>query len=112
VAHSDKPLMFFFETHSNSRKGQAILASEPTKASLVVGFDEQAPRTLQLDGQIRQIKPEEKEFFNKVYLGKFPEKNEKAKGDDIIFLIFTPTWWRWTDWTNKTTGKIIINSEN
>ncbi len=108
-AHSEDPLMFYFETHSGSRKAEALRNGAKVRASLVVGFDESKPKTLQLDGEARLITEVEKKMFNDVYLGKFPEKTEKSSGSDIVFFIFKPTWWRFTDW-HTPQGKLIITS--
>lgn len=108
--HTEDPLVFYFETCRDYRKAQPILAKESVRASFVIGNDEANPKTLQLDGVIELLKPKEKEIFDTIYLGKFPEKIEKSKNPDYIFFKFTPTWWRFTDWTLPE-GKKIWNSD-
>lgn len=104
-AHSEEPLQFFFETSKYSRKCEPILSGNDIRASLVIGFTE-GDRTLQLDGTIKMLS-EDDEIFESVYWGKFPDK--KGKYQEVAFLSFTPSWWRFTDWTSPE-GKIIICS--
>ncbi len=110
-AHTDNPLMFFFETQREYRKAEAILGRESTRASFVIGADESTMKTIQLDGEVRLIKENEKELFNTLYFEKFPKKKEKSSDPKFIFFTFIPKWWRFTDWT-KPEGKLIITSED
>jgi uncharacterized protein YhbP (UPF0306 family) len=109
-ANTENPLQFFFKTHKGYRKCEPLYGKEITRASFVIGSDESNMKTFQADGEVRLIKEEEKELFNDVYLGKFPEKKEKPKGPDDVFFTFIPKWWRFTDWT-KPEGKLILTSE-
>ncbi len=109
-AHAEDPLVFYFETCRDYRKAEPLLARERTRASFVVGCDEGNMKTLQLDGTVALLKPEEKTLFDAVYLGKFPEKKEKSQDPKYIFFKFTPTWWRFTDWTTAQ-RKMILTSE-
>lgn len=110
-AFSENPEIFYFETCREYRKSEPLLAQEQTKASLVIGCDENTKKTLQLDGFARIITEQEKEVFSKVYLEKFPGKQEKLSDPKFIFFVFIPKWWRFTDWQNKD-GKIVITSED
>ncbi len=107
-AHTEDPLVFYFETYREYRKAEALLGREKTRASFVVGCDEVTTRTLQLDGVVQVIKEEDKEYFDSIYLDKFPNKKEKSKDPKFVRFKFTPTWWRFTDW--RAEGKIILNS--
>ena len=109
-AHSENPFVLFFETYREYRKAQALLGREKSRASFVVGSDESNMKTLQLDGVVEILKSEEKSSFDDVYLGKFPEKSEKAKDPKFICFKFIPRWWRFTDWTTPQ-GKIILLSD-
>lgn len=109
-AHTEEPLVFYFETCRDYRKAEPILKKESVRASFVVGNDENAPKTVQLDGVVELLKPEESSVFTNVYLGKFPEKAEKVDRMNLIFFKLTPTWWRFTDWTLPE-GKKIWASE-
>lgn len=100
---------FLFETCRDYRKAEPLFGREVSKASLVIGFDENNMKTLQIDGEVKIIKPEEQEHFDEVYYGKFPTKKGKYYGSPAVFFSFTPTWWRFTDWT-KPEGKFILTS--
>lgn len=110
-ALSEDPFIFFFETYRPYLKCEPLFGKDITRASVVVGFDETDMKTLQLDGEARLITNKEKQLFNKIYLGKFPEKIKKSLDPDFIYFCFTPKWWRFTDWTLMS-GKIIITSED
>ncbi len=110
-AHTDEPLVFYFETYREYRKAEPILNKEKLRGSFVVGCNENDMKTLQLDGIVELLKENEKGTFDAVYLGKFPEKIEKSKDDKFVFFKFTPTWWRFTDWT-RPEGKTIITSDD
>ena len=109
-ANTENPVVFFFETYRDYRKAEALYGREITRASFVIGSDENNMKTLQLDGTIQLLKTEEMGIFDDVYLGKFPNKKEKSKDPKFVFFKFIPTWWRFTDWT-KPEGKIILTSE-
>lgn len=108
-AHTEDPFIFFFETYPDSRKAQPILAKESVRASFVVGSNEKSTKTLQLDGTVQALKASEETFFREVYLSKFPEKGQKASGKKYLLFLFTPTWWRFTDW-KAPEGKLIFSS--
>jgi general stress protein 26 len=110
-AHNENPLIFYFETNREYRKSEALFGREKTRATFVVGVDEKIPKTMQLDGVVELLKPEEMATFTAVYLSKFPEKNKKVEDPKKVLFKFTPTWWRFTDWT-KPKGKAIITSQN
>jgi general stress protein 26 len=111
-AISEEPLMFFFKTHRSYRKCEPLFGKDITRASIVVGFDENNMKTLQLDGTARRITADmEKNLFDEVYLGKFPEKNKGGDDPDAVVFSFVPTWWRYTDWHGPN-GKLIITSED
>ncbi|MES2088335.1 MAG: pyridoxamine 5'-phosphate oxidase family protein [Patescibacteria group bacterium] len=109
-AHAENPLVFFFETNRDYRKSEPLFGKATTRASLVVGSDEAAMKTLQFDGIAELIKLEEKSLYDSVYFEKFPKKKEKANDPKCVFFKFTPTWWRFTDWTAPK-GKMILTSQ-
>ena len=116
-AHDKETLVFYFETKRDSRKVEPLLAQASVPASLVIGTSESEMKTLQLDGIIELIAPAAEAAFDRVYLGKFPEKKEKittnpeAVADEYVCLKFTPTWWRFTDW-HTSEGKKIWTSND
>lgn len=109
-AHTENPLQFFFETGIECRKSESLLKNGSTRASFVIGSDESNMKTFQADGIARIPNKNEEDFFTDTYLGKFPSKEPKVKDPEAIFIIFTPTWWRFTDWT-KPEGKTIVTSK-
>ena len=74
-----------------------------------MGSDESNLKTLQCDGIARLLREDEKELFRKIYVGKFSEKKEKLGGPGAVWFLFSPTWWRFTDWT-RPEGKMILTS--
>lgn len=92
-SHRLDPLSFIFLTSPTYRKLEPLRAGE-TPASFVIGTTEEFNKTLQMDGI---AKLEDTEDIRKLYFAKFPEKLNKHPED--IFFTFTPTWWRFTDWT-------------
>lgn len=107
-ASSDVPV-FYFETNKNYRKAEPMLKKNEVRASLVIGSSEETPKTLQVDGVIRLIHDNELAEYEKIYLGRFPEKLTKSKDPNFLRLIFIPSWWRFSDFTN---GRKIITSED
>lgn len=103
-AYTEEPFTFIFITSPESKKGEA-LKQEEFRESFVVGNDESAMKTFQLDGLVKSVDTEE---LRKIYFGRFPEKEAKFK-NDMIFT-FTPTWWRFTDY-KAPGGKLILSSE-
>ncbi len=110
-AHTAHPLIFYFETYREYRKCEALFGREKSRASFVVGCNEDSKKTLQLDGVVELIKTEEKEKYDQVYFGKFPNKKEKSIDPKFVFFKFTTTWWKFTDF-RAVGGKKILLSEN
>jgi len=101
---------FLFETYRPYRKCEALFGREKSRASLVIGFDENDRKTLQIDGEVKLLQTDtEKLLFNKIYFKKFP--NKKNNDPQFVFFSLTPKWWRYTDWDSPS-GKIIISSDD
>ena len=101
-SHKDEPLELYFSTENTSRKCQALLNGKTTRASVVVGFSEEEWITLQMDGEVQAIL--DKDQLEKIYKIHYPKhpSSEKYKNDPAtIFLKFTPSWWRYTDYNTK-----------
>jgi uncharacterized protein YhbP (UPF0306 family) len=111
-AHTEEPFVFYFETYREYRKAEALVGRAESRASFVVGADEKTTKTLQLDGVIRLITPKEKETYDRVYFGKFPKKKEKSIDPKFLFFVFTPTWWRFTDFKAEGGKKILTSTTN
>lgn len=110
-AHSDDPFIFYFETNKQYRKVEPLFKNGQTRATVVVGTSEDIMKTLQMDGVLQLLPDSEVDTFNAIYLGKFPEKTEKSKNSDFVRMVFTPHWWRFTDFTGPN-GKVILTSED
>lgn len=108
-SHQEEPLKFYFSTENTSRKCQDLLDGKEVKASMVVGFSEEEWITFQMDGVVRAILDKSVlEEIHKIHYAKHPD-SEKWKNDPAtIFLEFTPTWWRYTNY--KTDPMTIISS--
>jgi len=109
-AHSENPFVFYFETYRAYRKAEPLFGRETSRASFVVGADETNMKTLQLDGIAELISGgNDTAAFDKIYFRKFSEKAAKKHDEKFVAFKFTPTWWRFTDWTTKE-GKTILLS--
>jgi general stress protein 26 len=111
-AHAPGSLVLYFETYFESRKAEPLFGREATRASFVVGSDARAMKTLQLDGTVSLVTPEEKEAYAAVYFGKFPGKIEKSKDPKFTSFKFVPTWWRFTDWTLPSGKLVLVSGES
>lgn len=100
-ACSYTPLKIFLGTSVNTSKGKSILAREKVRASFVVGTDEEKMITFQATGVVQVASDDEKEQWAGIYLGKFPEKETRVLTPESVWLVFVPTWWRWSDMKNK-----------
>lgn len=95
--------VIYMGTHAASRKISG-LSTGKVKASIVVGFSEQEWTTAQLDGEVEKI---DAQPTKDIILAKYPE-DEKQFDATTIFLKFTPTWYRYTDY--KTQPPTFIES--
>lgn len=109
-SHSDNPLTLYFSTENTSRKTRGLLNGETVKGAVVVGFSEDEWTTFQMDGDVKAITDKtELEKIHKIHYAKHPN-SEKYKDDPAtIFLAFTPTWWRYSDY--NTDPMTILSSE-
>lgn len=110
-AHASDPLVFYFETYREHRKAEPLFGRESSRASFVIGCDEQEMKTLQMDGVVRLVTKAKRPAFDGVYFAKFPDKKEKIDDPKMVFFQFIPSWWRFTDWKTPT-GKVILSSED
>ena len=94
----------YFSTHFGNHKLQGLDSSH-TGASVTIGFSETDWKTLQLDGQAEKLTDSTQ--AKSLSLAKYPE-SEKHMDAKTVFLKFTPTWWRYTDF--KTSPPLIISS--
>lgn len=101
ISHAENPVRIFIQTSNSSLKAQSLLEGEAKNAAMVVGFSEEEWLTLQMHGTVRAVTGEkELEEVYKIHYKKHPDA-EQYKGPKTIFLEFTPTWWRYTDFNTE-----------
>lgn len=97
----ENPFTVYIQTSNTTLKAKPFLNGETGKGAIVIGFSEEDWITLQLHGNIRAVTDvNELEEVYKVHYQKQPEA-EKYKGPKTVFLEFTPTWWRYTDFNTE-----------
>ena len=93
-SHSADPFGIYIQTENTSRKCQSL----PASASIVIGFNEETMTTLQLEGQIRLVTDTAQlPAIYKIHYAKHPNAEQYKSDPATVFLIFSPTWWRYTD---------------
>lgn len=108
-SHTDEPLNFYFQTKIGSRKCEALVDGRAGKASVVVGFDEKEMITIQLDGEVRQLHDEKEiEALCSIHYAKHPYA-AKHRHEGAAFLKFTPTWWRYSDYSSRPPRILMSN---
>lgn len=109
-SHKSEPFTLFFSTHNTSRKATGLLNGESQKAAVVVGLSEEEWITFQAEGTISVITDSQQLAEAKTtHYAKNPG-SKKFEGDPkAVFLCFTPTWWRYTDFNTK--PMTVISSE-
>jgi len=100
-SHINSPLEIYIQTENTSRKCQALLKGKPIKSSVVVGFSEDEFRTLQLDGNIKIVNKNKLKNIHDIHYKKHPEAKQWKDDPATVFLIFKPTWWRYTEYKPK-----------
>jgi len=109
-AHTESPPTFIILTETKYWKAEPLHGRQESRATMVIGFEEGPnSRTLQMDGIAHVFTPAEA-HLKEIYLAKFPNVRAKLNEPDDFFFTFTPTWWRFTDWT-RPEGKTIYLSD-
>lgn len=101
--------IFYFLTSPEYRKAEPLKSRPVSRASVVVGVAEANMVTLQMDGEVCVVPKTDRANFDSAYFGKFPEKVGKFTND--MAFTFTPTWWRYTDYTSPEGKKIILSND-
>lgn len=95
-------MVLYFSTENTSRKCKGLLNGETVKGSVVVGLSEEEWITLQMDGEVTAIVDKaELEKIHQIHYTKHPSSAKYKEEPETIFLAFTPTWWRYTDYNTK-----------
>lgn len=101
-SHRNDPFAIIIGTETTTRKAQGLEDGRPAKASVVIGFDENQMVTVQMDGEVRMaIDPEELKQIKAIHYVKHPGAKKYDGEPANCFLIFTPTWWRYSEFNNN-----------
>jgi general stress protein 26 len=104
-----EPVKIFVQTYPTVKTKAIQDAGGSAKAAVVVGMDEKTFITLQMRGMVRIVTNQaELEAIYKIHYAKHPGA-QKYQDANTIFLEFTPTWWRYSDF--KTDPETIVESK-
>ncbi|MBI2641749.1 pyridoxamine 5'-phosphate oxidase family protein [Candidatus Roizmanbacteria bacterium] len=102
------PLELYFSVDKMSRKCKGLIERKEGKASIVIGFSEEDWLTLQVEGTIRIVdNPNTIKEIKKVHYVRHPNSLKFENDPNTVFLLFRPTWLRYTDF-NTEPPKIIL----
>lgn len=101
------PLTFIFQTEKSYRKSEPLFGKKISRATLVIGTNEGDMRTFQADGNAELFTDDN---LREVYLNKFPKNREGANDPEVVFFVFTPILWKFSDYT-KSEGKTVYTSD-
>ncbi len=109
-SHIGSPLVFYFSTDNTSRKCQGLLNGETVKAAVVIGFSEEEWATMQMEGKVNLVTDNQELLkAQQTHYDKHPNSAKYKDEPETVFLVFTPTWWRYTDY--NTDPETLISSE-
>jgi general stress protein 26 len=100
-SHISDPLTLYFTSKRTSRKMQALVSGNVVKAALVIGMSDEEWKTLQMEGEVKLVSQEEIERIQDIHYRKHPNAQEFKNKPETVFLQFTPTWWRYTDFSTE-----------
>jgi uncharacterized protein YhbP (UPF0306 family) len=103
----EEPLRIIIQTSSRTEKAKPFLDGGTGKAAVTIGFDENEWLTLQMRGDVRLIPQEEAEEAARIHFDRHPGAKVHQR-PDTIFLEFTPTSWKYSDY--NTSSITIIKS--
>jgi general stress protein 26 len=108
-SYTENPFTIYFSTDNTSRKFQGLVSNNETKAAIAIGFSEEDWLTFQLEGTVRKVANKtELESVQKIHYTKYPNSAKYKDEPETVFLAFTPTWWRFSDF--NTDPETIISS--
>ncbi|HYD34640.1 MAG TPA: pyridoxamine 5'-phosphate oxidase family protein [Vitreimonas sp.] len=111
-SHQNEPFRLFFSTPNDTRKYQAVAAGngQAIKAAVTIGFNEEEWITFQLDGELRvAVAGEENNHATEVHFTKYPDYKKYATDPTRVRLIFTPFWYRYTEFRRE--PRLIIEGK-
>lgn len=110
INNETHPFKLYFSVDSEQRKSQQLNQTGTSKAAVVIGFSEEQWLTLQCEGDVKIVKDKQEiKKIQKLHYAKHPNSEEFKDYPTTIFLEFTPTWWRYTDF--NTDPLTIYSSE-
>ncbi len=109
-SHSGNPPVLYFSVENTGKKCEALLDGSDGKASVVIGFSEEEWVTLQLDGDIRIHRKDELPSIHAVHYAKHPNAAQYKNDPATVFLVFAPTWWRFTDYNTKPPTILLLKN--
>lgn len=95
----------FFDTLDSSRKCTNIRVNP--NISFVVGWDEKAGKTVQLEGIADEPLGSELAGLKRIYFQTFPDGVERQKWPGITYFRFSPKWIRYSDFLTLPNPTII-----
>ena len=96
----------YFSTDINSRKCLGLKDHQSTQAAVVIGFSETEWVTLQMSGTIciisdnERLTPEAVASIKAIHYSRHPASAKFKDNPDTVFLEFTPTCYRYTDFNS------------
>lgn len=94
--HADEPFQLVILTERGYRKFESFKEKAEVRTAVVIGTNDGAMHTVQMNGIAKVT--EDQDLIRRYY-EKFTDKDIKNLNENDVFLVFTPTWWRHTDWT-------------
>lgn len=91
----DGDFKFLMGTNKSTRKAANI--AQNNEVAIVVGFD--GPKTLQLQGQATEVSLADNKERIELHFERVPQAKEFAKEEGQTYYLITPTWLRFTDYT-------------
>ncbi len=106
IGQTDK-LQIIFGTSGDSRKARNIRVNP--RVAVVIGWDEDAPRTVQLQGTARELGGDETNHYAELYYTKAPAARKYHSRPDQCYFLVEPTWVRYSDFTADTDDVTELN---
>ncbi len=102
------PVKLFIQTYHTVKVRALEERGGAGKAAVVLNLAESEMKSLQMRGEVRIVTAEDElQRIYSVHYKKHPTA-EKYKDSETVFLEFTPTWWRYSDFT--TDPETVIES--
>lgn len=96
IAMTDR-LEIIFDTLSTSRKAMNLKAN-PFIALVIGGWDDDDPRTLQIEGEVDFPEGEERKRVTEAYYAVFPDGLDRLNWPELVYVRMRPRWARFSDY--------------